>query len=78
METNFYRVLQQDIYNQIRIGAPFYGTDIDAIVANVVKSYEASGNWCGGFKIACEKYYQRIAIVDADTLQIIRVIYNKI
>lgn len=77
METIFYRVLEQSQSNQIRIGAPFYGTDMDAIVDNVIKSYETSHSQCDGFLAACEKYYQRIAIVDADTLQIVRVIYDK-
>ena len=77
MKTNFYRVLEQNQSNQIRIGAPFYGTDLDAIVSNVVKSYEKENSWCGGFLAACKKYYQRIAIVDAESLQIARVIYAK-
>jgi hypothetical protein len=77
METKFYRVLEQSQSNQIRIGAPFYGTDMNVIVDNVVKSYEKENSWCGGFLAACEKYYQRIAIVDSETLQIVRVIYSK-
>lgn len=77
METNYYRVLEQSQSNQIRIGAPFYGIDMDAIVSNVIKSYETSHSQCGGFFAACEKYYQRIAIVDAETLQVARVIYDK-
>ena len=77
MKTNFYRVLQQSQDNQIRIGAPFYGIDMDTIVDNVIKSYETSHTWCGGFRIACEKYYQRIAIVDADTLRVVKIIYDK-
>ena len=77
MKTKFYRVLEQSQSNQIRIGAPFYGTDMNVIVDNVVKSYETEYSWCGGFFAACEKYYQRIAIVDAETLQVARVIYDK-
>ena len=41
----------------------------------IIAQYEAKCAWCGGFKAACEKYYQRIAIVRADTLEVIRPIY---
>ena len=41
----------------------------------IVDNYEKKTAWCGGFKAACEKYYQRIAIVRADTLEVIRPIY---
>ena len=33
--------------------------------------------WCGGFKVACERYYKRIAIVNAVNLGIMRLIYNE-
>ena len=42
---------------------------------DIVDNYEKKTAWCGGFKAACEKYYQRIAIVRADTLEVIRPIY---
>ena len=29
----------------------------------------------GGFQVACERYYKRIAIVEADSLAVLRVIY---
>lgn len=47
----------------------------DKAEKGIVDNYEKKTAWCGGFKAACEKYYQRIAIVRADTLEVIRPIY---
>lgn len=49
--------------------------DLDKAEKDIVDNYEKKTAWCGGFKAACEKYYQRIAIVRADTLEVIRPIY---
>ena len=71
------RVLQQDTEDQIRIGAgfPAYTKMLDKVVENTIKQYGKELEWCGGFQEGCEKYYKRIALVDADTLQSIREIY---
>ena len=59
----YIRVLQHDKNDQIRIGEAFPATEKTA--------------WCGGFKVACERYYKRIAIVNAVNLGIMRLIYNE-
>ena len=71
------RVLQHDTEDQIRIGASFPVPDnaLDKVAENTIKQYSKDLEWCGGFKAGCEKYYKRIALVDADTLQVITVIY---
>ena len=71
------RVLQHDTEDQIRIGASFPVPDnaLDKVAENTIKQYSKDLEWCGGFKAGCEKYYKRIALVDADTLQSIREIY---
>lgn len=71
------RVLQQDTDDQIRIGEcfPIPGNALDQVAENTRKQYDQRLEWCGGFKAGCEKYYKRIALVDADTLQSIREIY---
>ena len=74
------RVLQQDTEDQIRIGAGFPAytktlDKLDKVVENIIKQYDKELEWCGGFQAGCEKYYKRIALVDADTLQSIREIY---
>lgn len=69
------RVLQHDKNDQIRIGEPFPIVDLDNAEKDIKAQYEARTAWCGGFKAACGKYYQRIAIVRADTLEVIRPIY---
>lgn len=79
MATNFIsiRVLQHDNGDQIRIGSEsyIYEDQLDKAVQDTIAQYEKKSEWCGGFKAACEKYYQRIAIVRADTLEVIRPIY---
>lgn len=71
----YIRVLQHDKNDQIRIGEAFPATDLNKAEKDIIAQYEAKCAWCGGFKAACEKYYQRIAIVRADTLEVIRPIY---
>lgn len=73
----YIRVLQHDTEDQIRIGMAIPIDDIGIIVKNVIKQYEVDCAWCGGFNAACEKYYKRIAIVNADTLEVIHSIYRK-
>lgn len=71
------RVLQHDTNDQIRIGMAYPITDLDKAEKNIIALYESKTDWCGGFKAACEKYYRHIAIVNADTLEVIRPIYPK-
>jgi hypothetical protein len=73
----YIRVLQHDTEDNIRIGAAYPVTDLDRAEKGIVQAYEKDTAWCGGFYAACEKYYRRIAIVDAETLAVIRIIYNK-
>lgn len=72
----YIRVLQHDTEDQIRIGNAYPVTDLDKAEKNIVALYEKRTAWCGGFKAACEQYYKRIAIVDADTLEVLRSIYG--
>lgn len=71
------RVLQHDVKDEIRIGATYPVINMDILEQEVIKAYEKETAWCSGFKVTCEKYYKRIAIVDAETLGVIREIYNK-
>lgn len=71
------RVLQHDTEDQIRIGMAYPVFDLDKAEQGIIKGYEKETAWCGGFKVACEKYYKRIAIVRADTLEVIRSIYER-
>lgn len=71
------RVLQHDTKDQIRIGASFPVTsnNLDKVLKNTVKQYSKELEWCGGFQVACERYYKRIAIVNGETMEVIRQIY---
>lgn len=71
------RVLQHDKNDQIRISEAFPVTDLNKTEKDVLAQYEAKTAWCGGFKVACERYYKRIAIVNAVNLGIMRLIYNE-
>mgnify|MGYP000016760627 FL=1 len=73
----YIRVLQYDKNDQIRIGEAFPATDLEQVEKNIIAQYEAKTAWCGGFKVACERYYKRIAIVNAVNLGIMRLIYNE-
>jgi len=74
----YIRLLQHDKSDGIRIGASscIFG-DLDKAEKDCIDTYEKECSWCGGFKSACEKYYKRIALVDADTLEVVRVIYDE-
>ena len=68
------RVLQHDTCDQIRIGVAtcLFEDQLDKAVQDIVAQYEKETAWCGGLKAAFNKYYKRIAIVDAHTLEVLR------
>ena len=73
----YLRVLQHDRSDEIRIGVAFCAIgELDKAEQECVKTYEEKCAWCGGFSAACEKYYKRIALVDAETLETVRTIYE--
>lgn len=71
------RVLQHDKNDQIRIGAErgIFENQLDRAVQDTIAQYEKETEWCGSFHAACKEYYKRIAIVNGETLEIIRMIY---
>ena len=73
----YIRVLQQDTEDQVRMGAsfPLFKDDVERVAENTIKQYDKDLEWCGGFQAGCEKYYKRIALVNADTFQSIKEIY---
>lgn len=79
MATNYIsiRVLQHDKSDQIRIGAErgIFEDQLDRAVQDTIEQYEQRSEWCGGFQAACKEYYKRIAIVNGETLEVIRQIY---
>ena len=73
----YLRVLQHDRSDEIRIGVAFCAIgELDKAEQECIKTYEEKCAWCGGFSAACEKYYKRIALVDAETLETVRTIYE--
>ncbi len=82
-ELKYIRVIQHDLHgDNIRIGAAFPILEntnewMDTAEKSTVESYEKNCAWNGGFEKSCHDYYKRIALVDADTLEILRLIYPK-
>ena len=79
-ELIYIRVLEQDTYDQIRIGFsyPIFKENLQREVENVIEAYDKRMSWCGGWNDENNnKYHERIAIVDAKTLQSVKEIWNK-
>ncbi|HHT23136.1 MAG TPA: hypothetical protein GXZ87_07495 [Bacteroidales bacterium] len=79
----YIRILEHLHYgDNIRIGGAFMILDTTAeglnkAEADVIKMYDDRNAHDGGFIKTAEKYYRRVAIVDADTLEVLRLIYPK-
>ena len=75
----YVRVLEQDTCDQIRMGQafPIWEEEMEKAVQSTIDQYGKQLAWCGGFKAGCEKYYQRIALVNAETLQGVAEIWNR-
>ena len=75
----YVRVLQQDTEDQIRMGHsfPMPKSDLDKHTRNIREQYNKELEWCGGFEEGCNKYYTRIALVDAVTFKSIREIWTR-
>ena len=73
------RVLQHDLQDEIRIGVafPIWNTPEgkDNVVLKTIETYDEKLKWCGGYEAGVKKHFKRIALVNADTLEVIRLIY---
>jgi hypothetical protein len=79
-ELIYVRVLEQDTCDQIRAGHsyPIYKDNLDKEVEKVKKAYGERMAGCGGWTDKNNnKYHERIALVDAETLQPVREIWKK-
>lgn len=79
-ELIYVRVLEHETTDQIRIGAsyPVFVDDLDKEVENVKKAYDKRMEWCGGWNDKNNnEYHERIALVNAETLQSVREIWKK-
>lgn len=81
MKTINIRILEHDLQDNIRIGATVKKLHTAETMANVesfVKnSYNDKLSWCGGYDMAMKKYYKRVAIVEADSLKVARIIFEQ-
>ena len=76
----YIRVLEQDTCDQIRIGAayPIWKDSLQREAEKVIEAYGKRMEWCGGWTDKNNnEYHERIAIVDAETLQSIKEIWKK-
>ena len=79
-EQVYVRVLEHETTDQIRIGCsyPVFKDDLDNEVKRVKKAYDKRMAWCGGWTDKNNnEYHERIALVDAETLQSVREIWKK-
>ncbi len=79
-ELIYIRVLEQDTCDQIRIGwsYPIFKEDLEQEAEKIIKAYDKRMEWCGGWTDKNNnEYHERIALVDAETLQSVREIWNK-
>ena len=79
-ELIYVRVMEHSTCDQIRIGAsyPVFVDNLDKAVESVKKAYGERLKWCGGWTDENnDKYHERIALVDAETLQPVREIWKK-
>ena len=75
----YVRVLQHDTEDMIRIGmaTPVWNNQLDKVVDDVKAGYEKELSWCGGLEKGCDRFYKRIALVDAKTLAVVKVIWQR-
>ena len=75
----YVRVLQQDTEDQIRMGRtyPILKENLDEHSRLLKKFIDYRLEWCGGFEKGCNKYYTRIALVDAVTFASVREIWTR-
>lgn len=74
------RVLEHSTFDQVRMGYsyPVFKDDIDNEAERIKKAYDKQMAWCGGWNDENNnKYHQRIALVDAETFQSVKEIWNK-
>lgn len=82
MKTTKIRVLEQDLKtDEIRIGASMETEDtargMSDIENQILIAYSNKLDWCGGYHKGTRTYYKRIAMVNADTLKVIKVIFEQ-
>lgn len=76
INTIYIRVLEHDTADQIRIGYAFPTNNIVKTAQDIFTQEDKSLNWCGGALLSAPKFYKRIALVDARTLQTVKDIYD--
>ena len=71
------RVLQHETNDSIRIGIAHRVIDLQEAEKEIISGYDIRMADFGGFTGACQKFFKRIAIVDADTLKVIKSLYDQ-
>ena len=76
MNIQYVRVLEHDTADQIRIGFAFPTNNIVKTAQDIFSQENEKLTWCGGALLSVPKFYKRIALVDARTLQTVKDIYD--
>ena len=75
MKTNV-RILEHDIADNIRVGISYPIDNIDKAIKDVFSLEDKKLGSLGGAQLSASKYYRRIAIVDAASLQSLVVVFD--
>lgn len=76
-ELKHVRVLEHEKgSDQIRIGYTFPTRDLDKTAEQVLRQYDEQLSWCGGIDPGMNRYYHRVCIVDAASLQVLKVVWE--
>lgn len=70
------RVLEHDTSDQIRLGFAFPTNNIVKTAQDIFAQEDEKLQWCGGARLSVSRFYRRIALVDARTLQTVMDIYD--
>ena len=75
-EIKHVRVLEHEKGDHIRIGMTFPTKDLEKAADEVLRQYDKKLEWCGGMEAAAAKYYERICLVDAASLSVLKVVWS--
>lgn len=79
MQMSFMRVLEHDTCDQIRIGAsfPVIREQVAKVAETIIHGYDKQLEWRGGWNEEnAREFYKRIALVDADSLQVLHEVWS--
>lgn len=72
----YVRVMKHDTLDQIMIGRMFPTDDVAATARELFKMMDTELMWCGGARMSLGKFFDRVCIVNANTLDVLLYVYH--